>query len=179
MARDRKRAKQRRDRARAGAVSSTSTAAAHAPEQAPDLLEHASADADEARAAVIQGAAAAQAALQPEAETELDGGLEPDGEGMELAPAAQLAGLAPDQAKPGAEEGAGRQRAQASRPRASLASRTVDFLRACWAELQRMQWPNRQQTSQATAVVLGFVIVAGIYLGIADLISQKIVNLIF
>ncbi len=179
MARDRKRAKQRRDRARAGAASSAPMAAAHAAEQAPDLLEHASADADEARAAVIQGAAAAQAALQPEAETELDGGLASDEEAMKLATGTQRGSVEPDQAKPAAEEGAGRRQAPPSRSRASLASRTVDFLRACWAELQRMQWPNRQQTSQATAVVLGFVIVAGIYLGVADLISQKIVNLIF
>jgi preprotein translocase SecE subunit len=63
--------------------------------------------------------------------------------------------------------------------RPSLGGRAVAFLRACWAELQRMQWPDREHTAQATAIVLGFVIVAGIYLAIADLISQKIVNLIF
>jgi preprotein translocase subunit SecE len=31
---------------------------------------------------------------------------------------------------------------------------------------------------QATGVVLGFVIVAGVYLGVADLISQKVVHFI-
>ena len=34
-----------------------------------------------------------------------------------------------------------------------------------WAELQRVQWPDRRQVGQATAVVLGFVVIAGIYLG--------------
>jgi preprotein translocase SecE subunit len=56
--------------------------------------------------------------------------------------------------------------------------RVVGFVRACWAELQRVQWPDRRQVGQATAVVLGFVIVAGAFLGLADVVAQRIVNLI-
>ena len=52
------------------------------------------------------------------------------------------------------------------------------FLKACWAELQRVQWPDRQQTVQATAVVLGFVVVAGAYLGIADIAAKKLMEFI-
>jgi preprotein translocase SecE subunit len=52
------------------------------------------------------------------------------------------------------------------------------FLRASWAELQRVQWPDRRQVAQATAVVLGFVIVAGVYLGVADRVAQEVVNFI-
>jgi preprotein translocase subunit SecE len=62
--------------------------------------------------------------------------------------------------------------------RRSLPARGVAFLRASWAELQRVQWPDRPQVSQATAVVLGFVAVAGVYLGAADWVAQKIVNFI-
>ena len=47
-------------------------------------------------------------------------------------------------------------------------NRVIGFLRACWAELQRVQWPDRRQVAQATAVVLGFVVVAGAYLGLLD-----------
>ena len=54
----------------------------------------------------------------------------------------------------------------------------VGFLRGCWAELQRVQWPDRRQVTQATGVVLGFVIMTGIFLGLADTISQRIVNAI-
>jgi len=85
--------------------------------------------------------------------------------------------VAPQPLAAGAQRTGERRSARAERR--SLAGRAVAFLRACWAELQRMQWPDREHTAQATAVVLGFVIVAGIYLAIADLISQKIVNLIF
>jgi preprotein translocase SecE subunit len=56
--------------------------------------------------------------------------------------------------------------------------RAVTFVRACWAELQRVQWPDRRQVGQATAVVLGFVVIAGAFLGLADVVAQRIVNLI-
>ena len=57
-------------------------------------------------------------------------------------------------------------------------SRFLNFLRASGAELQRVQWPDRRQVGQATLVVLGFVIVAGAFLGAADWVAQKIVDLI-
>jgi preprotein translocase SecE subunit len=56
--------------------------------------------------------------------------------------------------------------------------RLAAFLRASWSELQRVQWPDRRQVGQATAVVLGFVVIAGVYLGIADAAAQELVNLI-
>jgi len=56
--------------------------------------------------------------------------------------------------------------------------RVVAFLKACWAELQRVQWPDRRQVGQATAVVLGFVVIAGAFLGFADVVAQRIVNFI-
>jgi preprotein translocase subunit SecE len=56
--------------------------------------------------------------------------------------------------------------------------RFVSFLRASWAELQRVQWPDRRQVAQATGVVIGFVIVAGLYLGVADWVAKQIVNAI-
>jgi preprotein translocase SecE subunit len=57
-------------------------------------------------------------------------------------------------------------------------SRFLNFLRACWAELQRVQWPDRRQVGQATAVVLGFVVVAGAFLGLADFVAEQVVDLI-
>src|SRR5438309_1922944 len=57
-------------------------------------------------------------------------------------------------------------------------NRVVGFLRASWAELQRVQWPDRRQVSQATAVVLGFVAVAGLYLGAADFVAKEIVEFV-
>ena len=54
----------------------------------------------------------------------------------------------------------------------------AELQRASWAELQRVQWPDRRQVTQATAVVLGFVTVAGLYLGGADVVAKEIVEFI-
>lgn len=56
--------------------------------------------------------------------------------------------------------------------------RVIRFFKASWAELQRVRWPDRQQVAQGTAVTLGFVVIAGAYLGVADVIARQIVNLI-
>jgi preprotein translocase subunit SecE len=56
--------------------------------------------------------------------------------------------------------------------------RFANFVRASWAELQRVQWPDRRQVGQATAVVLGFVLVAGAFLGVADFFAERLVDLI-
>jgi preprotein translocase SecE subunit len=65
-----------------------------------------------------------------------------------------------------------------SAPREHFGTRVVHFIQGSWRELQRVQWPDRRQVMQATGVVIGFVIVAGAFLGVADLVAQKIVKLI-
>jgi preprotein translocase SecE subunit len=57
-------------------------------------------------------------------------------------------------------------------------NRLLAFLQGSWRELQRVQWPDQRQVVQATGVVIGFVIVAGVYLGLADWVATKIVNFI-
>lgn len=57
-------------------------------------------------------------------------------------------------------------------------SRLANFLRGSWRELERVQWPDRRQVGQATAVVVGFVIVAGAFLGLMDVVASKVVDLI-
>jgi preprotein translocase SecE subunit len=57
-------------------------------------------------------------------------------------------------------------------------NRVVNFMRACIAELRRVQWPNRQQVGQATGVVVGFVIIAGAYLGLLDAAFSRLVSAI-
>jgi preprotein translocase SecE subunit len=62
--------------------------------------------------------------------------------------------------------------------RQGLFGRASDFLRACVAELRRVQWPDRRQVGQGTAVVIGFVVVAGAYLGLLDAIWNPIIQAI-
>jgi len=44
----------------------------------------------------------------------------------------------------------------------------IQFIRECNAELHRVQWPDRQQLWQATAVVLIVCAVMGVYIGVLD-----------
>ncbi|HEV2723246.1 MAG TPA: preprotein translocase subunit SecE [Thermoleophilaceae bacterium] len=56
--------------------------------------------------------------------------------------------------------------------------RFVQFLFAVWAELKRVQWPKRQDLTTLTGVVLGFVLLAGGYLGLLDAIFSRIIQAI-
>jgi preprotein translocase subunit SecE len=67
---------------------------------------------------------------------------------------------------------------RAPAPRENPGARLAGFLQGSWRELQRVQWPDRRQVFQATGVVIGFVIVAGVFLGLSDVVASKLVNLI-
>lgn len=183
MARDRKRAKQRQQQRRAQGDTASSASARPVRADLPGALEH-TGDVDEFDAALVRGAGGApaeaqtsEAAIDPQANGG-DGGLR--AETPELATVAaggrggsgNGGGAAVEAFGEGAAAPAPRERRQ------PLPRRAVAFLRASWAELQRVQWPNRAQVSQATAVVIGFVAVAGLYLGAADWVAQRVVNFI-
>ncbi len=162
MARDRKRAKQRRARQPAAQRSTRRTPEPGAT-PTPEPVEHASADAEIAEAA-IAGADVA--------EWEPDGPLEPD----ELPQPDELEGLDNIEEEPAGP--GGQRRAPRRREERKDGNRVINFLRACWAELQRVQWPDRRQVIQATAVTIGFVAIAGGYLGAMDALFSKLVNYI-
>jgi preprotein translocase subunit SecE len=132
----------------------------------PGELEHASGEVDEFEATVAAGANGS--AGDDDVDAELDrrmaepvGDLDDDGDIDEDDRALARTG--------------GRETAH---PDKRGGPRFLQFLRASWAELQRVQWPDRRQVAQATSVVIGFVIVAGAYLGVADWVAQKVVNFI-
>jgi preprotein translocase subunit SecE len=54
--------------------------------------------------------------------------------------------------------------------------RVIQFLVAVWAELQRVQWPNRQALVTLTGVVLGFVLIMGGYLGLLDALFSEVIK---
>jgi preprotein translocase SecE subunit len=70
-----------------------------------------------------------------------------------------------DQKRRESEQLAKRQKqAQAERQRGGV----MGFLASCWAELRKVQWPDRDTLVQATAVTIVFVAVAAAYLGALD-----------
>jgi preprotein translocase subunit SecE len=52
------------------------------------------------------------------------------------------------------------------------------FLKASWAELQRVRWPDRTQVAQGTGVVIVFVLLAGAFLGGVDALASELVDLV-
>jgi preprotein translocase subunit SecE len=197
VARDRQRAKQRKARR----AQNPASAPRDAPSDVPAAWEHSSADIDEIENAIVQGAGGEPAeqeldTAQQISDDDSGGGPEDltDEDFAELEDEvdeyeARGEGRAPADTDEDAElerealgsSPAARGEVAAPTPGAPTKKgigRFVAFLRACWAELQRVQWPDRRQVAQATAVVIGFVIVAGLYLGVADWVAKKVVNVI-
>jgi preprotein translocase SecE subunit len=159
MARNRKRAKERRAR-RPQPVGRRVREDVAGP---PSPLEHAAPDAELAE----------QAELPPDGELELS----PEDE-AEFEEEAEESAEEEEQFE---EDGRG-QLATSPAPiaerRPRTHSRLLTFIQGSWAELQRVQWPDRRQVMQATGVVIGFVIVAGVFLGVADWAAKHLVNYI-
>jgi preprotein translocase subunit SecE len=180
VARDRQRAKQRKARRAQNPGPARSQ-----PYRAdvPGELEHSSGEVDEFDAALVSGAGGLPADAQSDADDAFVAeeedrqaarkalGDEDDDDFDEELEQAAVAATPVERTEvvaPGAP-GAPTRRGPA---------RFIGFLRASWAELQRVQWPDRRQVTQATAVVMGFVVVAGFYLGVADWVAKKIVDAI-
>lgn len=53
------------------------------------------------------------------------------------------------------------------------------FVRSCAGELRRVIWPSRPQTLQGVLVTLCVVVALGLYLGAADLLAARAVEVIF
>jgi preprotein translocase subunit SecE len=199
VARDRQRAKQRKARRAAQNPGETHRSEPYRADL-PGELEHASGEADEFDAALVSGAHGRTADDDTEPRPEDDepiehGELDPsatgeiyedelpddeyedpaEGEDPEDEALAREAVAAAPARRRGRAAAEGH-RADAPAPRGP--ARFLAFLRASWAELQRVQWPDRRQVAQATAVVLGFVVVAGLYLGVADRVAQEVVDFI-
>jgi preprotein translocase SecE subunit len=191
VARDRQRSKQRRRRAQQGGGNPAGSRAREIglddatveesgltdTSPAPDPLKNASPDADQARAAET-GAERGPAGEPVDLD---DVGDEAD----DLFAGEDDFDRAPDQVEESEEltPRRARDRADLEADRRSIerppsGNRMIAFLRACVDELRRVQWPDRKHVFQATAVVLGFVLVAGGWLGLMDAIWQPLINAI-
>jgi preprotein translocase SecE subunit len=168
VARDRQRAKQRRAKRQPGAGGPAAGSASTNPRD----IGLDQADADDAGLGnttppepTKHGMPHVEEAHMAEAgPTELDEDFDgaPDEVEGDLVPAA----------RPGAAE-----RAAHARPR-KRRSGVIGFLGHCVDELKRVQWPDRRQVGQGTAVTLGFTVLAGGYLGLLDAIWKPLIEAI-
>jgi preprotein translocase subunit SecE len=163
--RNRKRAKERRAR-RPQPVARIST-----EREAPNPIGHAAPDVELAEAQLALGRPELAEGAEPEPEDEFEEERLEEEDAEEFEPGDGFDGGAPpgrggELVAPGG----------VPEPRARPGNRLIGFLQGSWHELQRVQWPDRRQVVQATGVVLGFVIVAGVWLGVADTLASKIVS---
>ena len=174
MARNRQRAKQR---------------------QAARRAERLSEPGDDGRRSAESPGPGAQSAGTEEAQHELEASAPPEELGrtdMVLEPAPDEPELAEDEGEeledydfedeeqPYEPEGKGHATPaqEADREQHRDRGKVIGFLANVWAELQRVQWPNRQQVTTLTGVVLGFVLIAGGYLGLLDAIFSRVIQAI-
>jgi preprotein translocase subunit SecE len=181
VARDRQRAKQRKAR-RGGAQNPGPARSQPRRSDVPGALEHASGDVDEFDAALVSGAGGqpiepADAAEAFGEEEDPEVGRAAFGE-EEVDEDDDVDDATLEREAVGAAPAARREPVAPGAPTRKGAGRFVGFVRASWAELQRVQWPDRRQVAQATGVVIGFVIIAGLYLGVADWVAKQVVNAI-
>jgi preprotein translocase SecE subunit len=76
------------------------------------------------------------------------------------------------------EQLAKRQKAAAKKqsPTSHQRGGVLGFLISCWAELKKVQWPDRETLIQATAVTILFVAVAAAYLGALDALFSWLIK---
>ncbi len=72
-----------------------------------------------------------------------------------------------------------RRRAREKKPEVQERERgaVAGFIASCWAELKRVQWPDRETLIQASAVTIIFVALMALYLGVLDAAFSKLVDL--
>jgi preprotein translocase SecE subunit len=71
-----------------------------------------------------------------------------------------------------------RRRATKQEPVERQRGAVTGFLASCWAELKRVQWPDRETLIQASAITVVFIGIMAAYLGVLDAIFNWAVKLI-
>ncbi len=83
-----------------------------------------------------------------------------------------------------AEERDRKQRAKLSEQRRAPKAAPVErqrggvtgFIASCWAELKRVQWPDRETLIQASAITIVFIAIMAAYLGVLDAVFNWVVQ---
>ena len=69
-----------------------------------------------------------------------------------------------------------KRRRTAAEPQERQRGAVSGFIVSCWAELKRVQWPDRETLIQASAVTLVFIAIAAAYLGALDALFNFLVQ---
>ncbi len=64
----------------------------------------------------------------------------------------------------------------AAQPEKRQRGGVIGFFISCWAELKRVQWPDRETLIQASAITLVFITIMAAYLGVLDAVFNWLVQ---
>jgi preprotein translocase SecE subunit len=64
----------------------------------------------------------------------------------------------------------------AAQPEKRQRGGVIGFFMSCWAELKRVQWPDRETLIQASAITLVFITIMAAYLGVLDAVFNWLVQ---
>jgi preprotein translocase SecE subunit len=134
-----------------------------------DAIEESGGDAEAARERI--DTEESDEAITPVREEEQPGRAKP----RERAEPAERAER-PRPARAERRDGRARQARAERRKEPRQRGRVLNFLVQVWAELRRVQWPDRAAVTQATAVVIVFCLLAGFYLAFFDYTFNKLVK---
>jgi preprotein translocase subunit SecE len=81
--------------------------------------------------------------------------------------------------KRGSVKGGGAKKAQQQQKRQGFAAKPRKFAREVQGELRRVNWPNRDQLRQSTAVVLIIVLTLALYVAAWDFVFRSLARLVF
>jgi preprotein translocase SecE subunit len=176
VARDRQRAKQRQQARRAARLAERGARPAGSPPP----------EAGDGRTARAAEPAEPETVDQHELEelADLEVGAPPEDVGFServidhppMAPDFEEGDLEEELAEEAGALGPARERQARERAAVAHRNRVIAFLQNVWAELKRVQWPDRKTLTQLTGVVLVFVIIMGAYLGLLDALFSKLIQ---
>lgn len=63
-----------------------------------------------------------------------------------------------------------------STPQDASIQKSRNYLQEVWVELKKTTWPSREEATRLTMVVIGVIVVLGIYMGILDTVLSLIVK---
>jgi preprotein translocase subunit SecE len=69
-----------------------------------------------------------------------------------------------------------RRRAPREEPTERQRGAVTGFIASCWAELKRVQWPDRETLIQASTITVIFIAVMAAYLGVLDAIFNWLIQ---
>jgi preprotein translocase SecE subunit len=173
-----RKAEQRRRQAQGGAPPESDSKAQHdtqVPESA-DVVEAELAEQGADLDALTGKVGEPPAEPEAPAPSRADAGAPPSDESVSEAGLSRRERRAAERERKAAAQESERRRAPKEQVVEKQRGAVTGFIASCWAELKRVQWPDRETLIQASAITVVFIAIMAAYLGVLDAIFNFVVK---